>query len=109
MDTQMEITFVRKVLCNNYLQSHWSLPLWSNKPKKFNLIHLTVSHQEACTGWAQDYSCCVTSFLCAERHHPGAQSPGMQQRLRYQVSLLLLLHDELGQNLNHNFKGHAYF
>ena len=35
-------------------QSHWSLLLLGNKPKKFNFVHQTVSHWEACAGWAQD-------------------------------------------------------
>ena len=32
------------------LQSHWSLPLLGNKPKKFNFMHQTVSCWEACVG-----------------------------------------------------------
>ena len=34
------------------LQSHWSLPLFSNKPKKFNFIHRKISRREMHTGWA---------------------------------------------------------
>ena len=38
-------TVVREVLCNNY-QSHCSLSLWGNKPKKFDMVHQTVSRQK---------------------------------------------------------------
>ena len=38
------------------LQFHWSLPLFGNKPKKFDFVHQTVSSWEACIGWARVYS-----------------------------------------------------
>ena len=43
-------------MCIPILQSHWSLLLVGNKPKKFNFVHQTVSHQDTCAGWTQDYT-----------------------------------------------------
>ena len=33
-----------------------TVTLLGNKPKKFDFVHQTVSHWEAHTGWAQDYT-----------------------------------------------------
>ena len=35
-------------------QSHWSLPLLGNTPKKFDFVHQIVSRQEVCVGWGRD-------------------------------------------------------
>ena len=50
MNTSVEIVFehykftvVRKL---RILQSHWSLPLLENRPKKFDFVHQVISCQE---------------------------------------------------------------
>ena len=52
----MIITKLKKNLIGPY-------PFWGNKPKKFDLIHQTASHQEARTSWVQDYKYINTSKL----------------------------------------------
>ena len=43
-------------------QSHWSLPLLGNNPKKFNLVHRTVVRWKAHAVWARD---CAALLLAA--------------------------------------------
>ena len=37
--------------CKKCSQSHWSLPHFGNKPKKFDFAHQTISCREGCVGW----------------------------------------------------------
>ena len=43
-------------------QSHWSLLLLGNEPKKFDLVHQTVSHQEAHTDLGTRLHLCTFTF-----------------------------------------------
>ena len=62
-------------------QSHWSLPLFGNKPKKFDFVHQTVSCWEVCVGWAQDYqtpSRALHPFLFSEKLVTAANGQAFQ-------------------------------
>ena len=47
-----DLIVVREVLRNNLTtsQPHWSLPHFGNRPKKFDLVHQTVSYQKVYMG-----------------------------------------------------------
>ena len=51
MHTQMEMNKFYSCNRSAMLQSHWSLSLLGNRPKKFDFVHQTISHWEVHMGW----------------------------------------------------------
>ena len=62
-----------------------SLPLLGNKPKKFDFVHQTVSHQEARASWPRD--CNISPLTACQWEEPEHEVPSVLSFLE-QLSLV---------------------